>query len=61
MRRLPDMVVRPKSHEDVERIVALAHVHDVCVIPFGGGTNIVGGVDPMPWEKRMIVSLDLAT
>lgn len=59
MRRLPDMVVRPKSHEDVERIVALAHVHDVCVIPFGGGTNIVGGVDPMPSEKRMIVSLDL--
>jgi alkyldihydroxyacetonephosphate synthase len=59
MRRLPDMVIRPQSQGEVEAILALAHVHDVCVIPFGGGTNIVGGVDPVPSETRMIVSLDL--
>ncbi|PSC06494.1 FAD-binding oxidoreductase [Alsobacter soli] len=57
--RLPDLVVRPSSREDVESILALAHAHEACVIPFGGGTNIVGGVDPLLGERRMIVCLDL--
>jgi alkyldihydroxyacetonephosphate synthase len=55
----PDMVVFPLGHDDVVRIIELANAHDVCVIPFGGGTNIVGGVDPRDDRERMIVSLDM--
>jgi alkyldihydroxyacetonephosphate synthase len=59
VRRAPDLVVYPESHTDVEAIVALAHEHDVCLIPFGGGTNIVGGVNPEE-AVRMSVTLDMA-
>jgi alkyldihydroxyacetonephosphate synthase len=59
VRRPPDLVVFPESHLEVEAIVALAHLHRVCLIPFGGGTNIVGGVNPADAD-RMVVTLDMA-
>jgi alkyldihydroxyacetonephosphate synthase len=64
VKKAPDIVIYPKSHEDVETIMKLAHSHNVCVIPFGGGTNIVGGVDPRDQTLtakgiRTIVSLDM--
>ena len=55
----PDMVLYPQSHEDVERVVELAVEHDVCLIPFGGGTNIVGCVEPTDQRERMVVTLDM--
>ena len=57
--RAPDVVIFPESHADVEAVVREADRHDVCVIPFGGGTNIVGGVNPVDPAGRMVVSLDL--
>jgi alkyldihydroxyacetonephosphate synthase len=59
IKRAPDLVVLPRTHEEVERIINLAHELNVCVIPFGGGTNIVGGVEPLDFSSRMVVSLDL--
>lgn len=55
----PDMVVLPRSHDDVVKVIELANKHNVCVVPFGGGTNIVGGVDPRDDQERMIVTLDM--
>ncbi len=43
----PDAVLYPKSHQEVEKIVAAAILNSVALIPFGGGTNIVGGVEVM--------------
>jgi alkyldihydroxyacetonephosphate synthase len=55
-----DMVLYPQSSEDVERIVQLAVEHDVCLIPFGGGTNIVGCLEPKDrGSSRMTATLDL--
>ncbi|MBI3550616.1 MAG: FAD-binding oxidoreductase [Elusimicrobia bacterium] len=59
VRRAPDAVVFPERHADVETIVKAAHRHGVEVIPFGGGTNIVGGVNPLKTE-RMVVTIDMA-
>jgi alkyldihydroxyacetonephosphate synthase len=59
VRRAPDIVVMPHSQEQVEALVALAQKLDFCLIPFGGGTNIVGGVNPEPGEQRPIVTLSL--
>lgn len=55
----PDVVVWPSKHDDVVAILNLANEHDICVVPFGGGTNIVGGVDPRDDKERMTVSLDM--
>jgi len=59
LERVPDMVVWPGSHEHVERLVRLANEHDVCIIPFGGGTSVSGALLCPAEEKRMIVSLDM--
>jgi alkyldihydroxyacetonephosphate synthase len=36
VRRAPDAVLLPDSHEQVEALVKLAQQLDVCLIPFGG-------------------------
>lgn len=38
--RYVDVVVYPTSTEHVEKIIALAGTHNVCIIPYGGGTNV---------------------
>jgi alkyldihydroxyacetonephosphate synthase len=57
--RVPDIVVYPGSHAHVERIVAAANAHDVCVIPYGGGTSVSQALMCPENEKRCIVSLDM--
>jgi len=47
------------SHNNVEKIITLAVKHDVCVIPFGGGTNVSGALECPEEERRTIVSLDM--
>lgn len=55
----PDAVIYPGSHNEVQELMLLAKKHDVCLIPFGGGTNIVGSLDRPAEERRMTVALDL--
>jgi len=57
--RIPDVVIWPQSHNEVVKVVEAAVKHDVCVIPFGGGTTVSGAVQCPEDEKRMIVSLDM--
>eukprot|EP01012_Entosiphon_sulcatum_P021590 TRINITY_DN2642_c0_g1_i1.p1 TRINITY_DN2642_c0_g1~~TRINITY_DN2642_c0_g1_i1.p1 ORF type:complete len:630 (+),score=69.33 TRINITY_DN2642_c0_g1_i1:184-1890(+) len=58
--RAPDAVVFPQSHREVEHIMNAATKHNVCLIPFGGGTNVVGAVEVDPREnQRMVVSVDM--
>lgn len=56
----PDCILLPNHHKDCVKIMELANTHNVVVIPFGGGTNVTGGVEADPFERaRMIVSVDL--
>jgi alkyldihydroxyacetonephosphate synthase len=41
----PDLVAFPRDEADVEQILAWAMDADVAVIPYGGGTSVVGGVE----------------
>ncbi len=41
-----DVVVWPRTEEQVTAVVELAAREGVAVIPFGGGTSVVGGVEP---------------
>eukprot|EP01102_Stenamoeba_stenopodia_P007094 TRINITY_DN1981_c0_g2_i2.p1 TRINITY_DN1981_c0_g2~~TRINITY_DN1981_c0_g2_i2.p1 ORF type:complete len:645 (+),score=148.24 TRINITY_DN1981_c0_g2_i2:115-2049(+) len=57
--RIPDVVIWPGKHEHVEVIVRAASKHNVCIIPFGGGTTVTLALECPANEKRMIVSLDM--
>ncbi|MDB5101334.1 MAG: Alkylglycerone-phosphate synthase [Cyanobacteria bacterium RYN_339] len=57
----PDAVVFPTNEAQVEAVLALAARHGFAVIPFGGGTSVVGGLEmPADRAERPFVSLDLA-
>ena len=60
LERMPDIVIWPTCHKDVEEILRLAVEHNVCIIPFGGGTNVSLSLECPVTEKRMIVSLDMS-
>jgi alkyldihydroxyacetonephosphate synthase len=55
----PDAVVRPDSAQQVAAVLAACGEHRVAVIPFGGGTSVVGGVEPVRDGMDAAVSLDL--
>jgi D-lactate dehydrogenase (cytochrome) len=54
--RLPDAVAFVKTTEEVSRLLALCHAHEVPVVPFGAGTSLEGNVTPV----RGGISVDLS-
>ena len=57
--RVVDMVVYPQSQADVEQLIALAAAHDVCLVPYGGGTSVSCALKLPAAETRTIVSVDM--
>lgn len=57
--RIPDVVVYPEREEDVEAIVEAALRHGVCLVPYGGGTNVTDALRCRETEDRSVVSVDL--
>jgi alkyldihydroxyacetonephosphate synthase len=56
----PDAVLYPRSREEVAEALAACTAAGVAVVPFGGGTSVVGGVEPLRDGHSALVSLDLA-
>ena len=56
----PDAVLLPSSPEQVARVLELCAAESVAVVPFGGGTSVVGGVDALRGPHSAVVSLDLS-
>ncbi len=52
-----DLVLRPRDEADVAAVLDWAGSEGVPLVPFGGGTSVVGGVEPVGLEAP--VSLDL--
>ncbi|MFT4235038.1 MAG: FAD-binding oxidoreductase [Microbacterium sp.] len=57
--RVPDAIVYPGTEDDVQKVLAHAAKNDYVVIPFGGGSNIAGSLEPQTGEKRVVISLDM--
>jgi len=57
--RLPDVVVYPDDEDEVQRVVDAVVAANAVLIPFGGGSNIAGSLEPRADESRVVVSLDL--
>ena len=55
----PDLVVYPETHEDVVTVVDACHEQGAALMPFGGGSNVVGAVEHREGETRVRVTLDL--
>jgi alkyldihydroxyacetonephosphate synthase len=54
----PDLVAFPRDESEIEAVLSWAEAEGAAVVPFGGGTSVVGGVEPR-LEERPVVSLDL--
>ncbi len=55
----PDAVVTPGDPAEVQALLAACAEHDVAVVPFGGGTSVVGGVAALRGAHHAVVALDL--
>lgn len=55
----PDAVVSPADHAEVAGVLRVCDDRSIAVVPFGGGTSVVGGVDPVPGAHRAVIALDL--
>ena len=56
----PDAVVYPGDAEQIAAVLRLCAEERVAVVPFGGGTSVVGGVEPWRGACESVVALDLA-
>ena len=54
-----DMVFYPESEDEVKTLIKLADAHNVCVIPYGGGTSVSSALKLPENETRMIVAVDM--
>ena len=54
----PDLVAFPRDEGEIETVLSWAEAEGAAVIPFGGGTSVVGGVEPRLGE-RPVVTMDL--
>jgi alkyldihydroxyacetonephosphate synthase len=55
----PDAVLLPGTAAEVGRVLEICAGEGIAVVPFGGGTSVVGGVDPVRNGFERLVSLDL--
>ncbi|MFD4366804.1 FAD-binding oxidoreductase [Rhodococcus sp. NPDC058521] len=55
----PDAVVTPGNDDEIARVLSYASENSIAVVPFGGGTSVVGGLDPVRDRFDAVISLDL--
>ncbi len=55
----PDAVLLPGTEDEIATVLRYCSQHGIAVVPFGGGTSVVGGLDPIRGQFAAVVSLDL--
>ncbi|KGI68843.1 FAD-binding oxidoreductase [Mycolicibacterium rufum] len=55
----PDAVLVPGDDDEVAALLRFCADHSIAIVPFGGGTSVVGGLDPLRGDFKAVVSLDL--
>ena len=56
---VPDVVVHPANEQQVHELLQVAVARQLAVIPFGGGTSVVGGLRPEDGGRAGVVSVAL--
>ena len=55
----PDAVLLPGGDDEIAAILRYCADHSIAIVPFGGGTSVVGGLDPIRGDFKAVISLDL--
>lgn len=55
----PDAVITPADHDEVAALLGWCAEQGIAVVPFGGGTSVVGGLAPARDRHRAVIALDL--
>jgi alkyldihydroxyacetonephosphate synthase len=55
----PDLVLLPDSHEEVLELLRVCSERRIAVVPFGGGSSVVGGLEPATGGFEGVVALDV--
>jgi alkyldihydroxyacetonephosphate synthase len=55
----PDAVLLPGSEEEIAALLRYCADRSIAIVPFGGGTSVVGGLDPIRGDFKAVISLDL--
>jgi alkyldihydroxyacetonephosphate synthase len=55
----PDAVLLPGDATALRRVLEICAAEGIAVVPFGGGTSVVGGIEPLRGAHPRLVSLDL--
>jgi alkyldihydroxyacetonephosphate synthase len=55
----PDAVVMPADATVLRRVLDVCAAEGIAIVPFGGGTSVVGGVEPLRGTHSRLISLDL--
>ena len=55
---VPDAVVQPANHDEVLAVLQVCSKYRICVVPYGGGTSVVGGVTRPADVIGIVISLD---
>jgi len=56
----PDAVLYPRGTDEVIALLAFAAENDVAIVPYGGGTSVVGAVNADRGKFHSVVTLDLS-
>ena len=59
IKTFPDGVAYPETDEQVRELLSFAQKQMVRVIPFGGGTSVVGHINPLP-DFGPVLTIDLS-
>ena len=58
---IPDVVVYPRNEEELTGLLALADKAKAALIPFGGGSSVVGGVEAAAGESyKAVITVDFS-
>ncbi len=56
----PDAVASVYEHEQILALLELCSKHSIAVVPFGGGTSVVGGLAPLRGKHDAVIALEMA-
>jgi alkyldihydroxyacetonephosphate synthase len=55
----PDLVLLPGSHDEILELLRVCSERRIAVVPFGGGSSVVGGLEPAAGGFEGVVALDV--
>ncbi len=57
--RFPDGVAQPESEQEIKELISFARKTGARLIPYGGGTSVVGHINPLP-GSRPVLTVDMS-